>query len=274
MPSDTCNRIRVERFFLEEAPAEEKHEIGRHLEGCRRCQEHLDFLSREQKAYLAVRPFTSFAAKHLETKAPSLIPSFGPRWLPALSGALAMVALVVALRTPGMFGLQGGSAQSEEQTEEIQERVVYKGGEVFEFQYRRDGKLREGGLGDEYQAGDQLQFIYAAGQRTHVALASVDAAGKVSLYRRDGAASASFPAKAGKLEPFPFSVTLDAARGGELFVALFSQGPTEDAALEGWLSEAYRLAAGDLAALEKALHPPASASSGLAKTLLLKKASP
>lgn len=268
MPSETCNRVRVERFFLEEAGADERKATDQHLKGCGRCQEHLDFLARERQAYLAVRPFTSFAAKHLEKKAPALGFSFGPlfgsKWLPALGGALAVVALVAVLRYPGADKLQGGSAI---------EDVGYKGGEALSFHYSRDGKVQEGDAAAEYRAGDALQFTYDAGKKSHVALLSVDAQGKVSLYR-EGSGPVSFAAQAGKVEAFPFSLTLDAAPGRELFVALFTNGPVEDAALEAWLSGAWKAAAGDLEALRKNLAAPAAAPKGVVKALLLKKAAP
>lgn len=263
MPSETgtCNRIRVERFFLEEAGETEKRETLSHLDSCPRCKEHLDFLSRERQAYLAVRPFSSFAAKRLEGRAPSRAFAFGPRWLPAAAGALACLALVVVLRNPDR-GFQGGSAASAESR--------YKGGEVLAFHLSRDGRVEPGDPSADHRAGDRLQFVFASDRAACASLVSLDASGKVSVYRAEGAASASVPVPPGKVEPFPFSVTLDEARGGELFVAVFSAGPLEDAALTAWLADAFRAADGDLARAERALEPPPTALS--LKTLLIRKA--
>lgn len=266
MPSETCNRVRVERYFLEEATGEEKRETDLHVKGCARCKEHLDFMFREQQAYLAVRPFSSFAAKHLEKKAPrfQLIP--GPRWLPAVAGAMACLALLAVFRMPDLGGSRGVS--------EVADATRAKGGEVFDFHFRRDGKLKEGNIAEAYRAGDELQFVYSAGTFAQVTLASVDAEGTVSLYRQEGSGPASLPAKSGKLESFPFSVTLDAAPGSELFVLSLTQSPLEIAAVEAWLGEAYKAAGGNLAKLEKDIKLPAAAQSSLIKTLLLKKAAP
>jgi hypothetical protein len=272
MPSETCNRVRVERYFLEEASAEEKRETGLHIDGCPRCKEHLDFLSREQKAYLAVRPFTSYAAKHLEKKAPSfgLLP--GPRWLPALAGGLACLALVTVIRFQSKDqGGPGAVAVAPTTAAPGEEGVTYKGGEALEFAFRRDGKLAPGSLDQGYRSGDELQFSYSSGAFATVSLLSVDAKGTVSLYRKEGAASASLPAVAGKVEPFPFSVTLDDAQGGELFVLVLSAAPVEDKALEDWLSNAWKEAHGDLARTEASLASPVEG--GKLKTLLLKKVS-
>lgn len=268
MPSDTCNRVRVERYFLEEATGEEKRETDVHLKGCPKCKEHLDFMFREQQAYLAVRPFSSFAAKHLEKKAPrfQLIP--GPRWLPAVAGAMACLALLAVFR-PDLGGSNGVSAVSE--TGDV---TRAKGGEVFDFHFRRDGKLQEGTTANAFRAGDELQFVYSADKFAQVTLASVDVQGTVSLYRQEGNGPASLPAKAGKLESFPFSVTLDAAPGSELFVLAMTQTPLETVAVEGWLEAAYKAAGGDLAKLEKSLKPPAAPHAASVKTLLLKKAVP
>ncbi len=303
MPSETCDRIRVERYYLEEAGVEEHRETGRHLETCGRCREQLDSLARERDGYLAVHPYATFAAKRAGRRAAGSAVA-RPRWLPALAGGLALVAVVAVLQGPGL-GLQGGSAQPQDAGTQAGDAedgsgaagtggddVTYKGGESLEFHYRRDGKVLEGRLDGEYRAGDELQFLYGSGKHSHVTLLSVDASGKVSLYRASGSGPGSLPAKAGKLEPFPFGVTLDEARGGELFVALFSQGPVADAALETWLADAFRGATGSgahtdaqsggaqagttgaLVALEKALRPPADAPSGVVKSLLLRKAAP
>lgn len=263
MPSETCNRIRVERYFLEEAGAEEKRETGSHVEACGRCKEHLDLLSRERQAYLAVRPFGGLAARHLEKRSPARAFGLGPRWLPVAAGALACLALVVVLRDPD-GGLLGGSAGGPATADSR-----YKGGEVLEFHLGRDGKVEPGDPSADHRAGDRLQFVYSADKAAYAALLSVDASGKVSVYRAEGASSAAVPVIPGKLEPFPFSVTLDDARGGELFVAVFSAGPLEDSALEAWLAEAFQ-AAGDLARAGSGLKPPPAAAS--LKTLLLKKA--
>lgn len=265
MPSEPCNRIRVERYFLEEATGEEKRETDLHVKGCARCKEHLDFMFREQQAYLAVRPFSSFAAKHLEKKAPRLQLIPGPRWLPAVAGAMACLALLAVFRMPDLGGTRGVS--------EVADVTRAKGGEVFDFHYRRDGKLHQGDIAEAYRAGDELQFVYSAGAFDQVTLASVDAEGTVSLYRQEGNGPASLPAKAGKLESFPFSVTLDAAQGSELFVLTLTRTPLEIAAVEAWLGEAYKAAGGNLAKLEKDVKPPA-AQPGLVKTVLLKKAVP
>lgn len=269
MPSENCNRVRVERYFLEEAGTDEKRETGLHLEGCNLCKDHLDFLAREQKAYLAVRPFSSFAARHLEKKAPRfrLVP--GPRWLPAMAGALACLALVAVMQWPGAADDAGTVEGTVEAT------VTYKGGEVFEFHYRRDGKVQEGSLGEAYRAGDELQFVYSADRSAHVALASVDAQGKVSLYGQGGSESgkAGIPARDGRLETFPFGVTLDAAPGRELFVLVISDAPVEASAVERWLAGAYREISGDLDKLAASLEPPAGIAGAKVKTLLLRKAS-
>lgn len=266
MPSETCNRVRIERYFLEEAAGEEKKETGLHIEGCSRCKEHLDVLSRERQAYLAVRPFTSYAAKHLEKRAPAFKLLPGPRWMPALAGGLACLALVTVMNFPGV---QGGSAQVD--AVPAADVVTYKGGELLDFHYRRAGNLSQGDLKQDYRAGDELQFVYSAGKFAHVTLASVDAQGTVSLYRKDGGASASLPAVAGKVEPFPFSVTLDDAKGGELFVMVLSPAPLDDQATQDWLAAAYKEAAGDLAKAEASLQSPIT--EGMIKTVLLKKVS-
>jgi hypothetical protein len=274
MPSETCNRVRVERFFLEESVGEEKRETGLHIDGCPRCKEHLDFMVREKNAYLAVRPFTAFAAQRLEKRAPALGFLTGPKWIPALAGGLACLALVAVVRQANKGTDVPGAVAMVDSVNPGQDAVTYKGGESLEFHYRRDGKLLPGTLDLGYKNGDELQFVYSSGKYAYVSLYSVDAQGKVSTYRSDVAvgadsASASLTAVAGKLEPFPFSVTLDDAQGGELFVMVLSDAPLKDSVSEGWLIHGFKEAGGDLAKLRAALETPRG--TGSVKTVLLKK---
>lgn len=276
MPSETCNRVRVERYFLEEAAGEEKRETGLHIEGCARCKGQIDSLFREKNAYLVGKPFTSFAAKHLEKRAPSLGFLTGPKWIPVLAGGLACLALIAVVRHQASKG-EGGPGQVAMASDSVtfepgQDVVTYKGGESLEFHYRRDGKLLPGAADLGYRSGDELQFVYASGKYAYVTLYSLDAQGKVSTYRANGVVSdsvASLPAVAGKLEAFPFSVTLDDAQGGELFVMVLSEAPLQDKVSEGWLAHAFVEAGRDLAKVAAALEVPKG--NGLVKTVLLKK---
>ncbi|HLP42326.1 MAG TPA: hypothetical protein VK465_12520 [Fibrobacteria bacterium] len=276
MPSD-CNRVRVERYFLEEATAGERGETARHLESCPECRRHLDSLAHERRAYLTARPFSRFAAEHLETKKRSGWLAM-PRAAPVLAGALATLVLVAVVQLPRKNGPSGGSSgvptdgSFAELPGNTDNGIRAKGGSTFNFHFRRDGKVLPGSLDSVYRSGDELQFVYSSGTHAHVTLASVDAEGTVSLYRREADPKvASLPAEQGGLVSFPFSVTLDDARGGELFVLLLSSVSLPAEAVESWLSAAYDGAGGDLVHLEATLKPPASA--GEVKTLRLKKAS-
>jgi hypothetical protein len=270
MPSETCDRIRVERYFLDEAVGEEKTATALHLESCPKCRERLASLTHERAAYLTAQPFSAFAARRLEKRSPSgrLLPM--PRWLPALAGALACIAVVAVIKRPSGSGSVGpGPLAADESLPD--DGIRTKGGLAFEFHYSRDGKVQAGDLGLEYRAGDVLQFVYSAGEYPYVSLASVDAGGTVSLYRHEGDLSkASLPAKPGKMESLPFSVTLDAAPVGELFVLVVSREPLESAKVEAWLDSAWNRASGELGRLERELAPPKPGGAEI-KTLLVRK---
>lgn len=269
MPSDACDRIRVERYFLEEAAGEEKCSTALHLESCPKCKERLASLTHERAAYLTARPFSAFAAKHLEKRSPSGRRLPVTRWLPALAGALACIAVVAVLKLPDGSGATGTGplAAGEGHPDD---GIRTKGGLAFEFHFSRDGKVQAGDPGLEYRAGDVLQFVYSAGQYPYVSLASVDAGGTVSLYRHESDLSkASLPARPGKMESFPFSVTLDSAPVGELFALVASREPLESAKVEAWLDAAWSKASGDLGRLERELAPPPEGAA--IKTLLVRK---
>lgn len=282
MPSEPCDRIRVERYFLEEAAGEEKAATARHLESCPGCRDRLASLTHERAAYLAARPFSAFAAAHSEKRSPSRRFLPAPRWIPALAGALACLAVVAVIKLPSGSGSSSDSGSGSAGTVPLAageslpgDGIRTKGGLAFEFHYSRDGKVHPGDTGLDYRAGDALQFVYSAGEYPYVCLASVDAGGTVSLYRHESDLSkASLPAESGGMAGLPFSVTLDAAPVGELFVLVLSREPLEAARVEAWLDSAWTGASGDLGSLERGLAPPAPGDAEIRTLLVRKQAAP
>ncbi|MDQ3001655.1 MAG: zf-HC2 domain-containing protein [Fibrobacterota bacterium] len=287
MPTEQCNRVQVEQYFLGETGTEEKHSARLHLDGCADCRGHLAALENDKREYLIAHPFRDFAAKHLpEGKAGRSVrfagpsawfagpsawfavrnASFGPRWLPAMAGLAACLVLV-----PVFLHYNDG------QRVVTEKGIRTKGGTIMEYYVKRGQTVAPGSTSEAYHSGDELQFVYASGGHAYVTLASIDSRGHVSLYRKaaDSATPAggeplSLRAVEGEKQSLPFAVTLDDSPGSEFFVMIYGKEPLSDQAVESWLTEAYTRATGNLEGLSTLLSPPPGPGSEI-KVLLLRK---
>jgi hypothetical protein len=260
MPTEQCNRVLVERYFLGEIGSEEKNAVRAHLDGCADCRGRMSALENERRDYLMAHPFREFAARHPDGKSPSESAATrrapASRWLPGLIGAVACLVLVpVVLR----YGIHD--------TVVSESGIRTKGGPVLEYYLKRGGAVTPGNASESHRAGDELQFVYSAGSHAYVTLASIDTRGHVSLYRpaeasadpaasTDAATPLSLAARAGDKQTLPFAVTLDDSPGAELFVMIFGSQALTGAEVERWLMEAYTRASGNLEALASRLPPP------------------
>jgi hypothetical protein len=189
-----------------------------------------------------------------------------------------LVACLVLLPVVLRYGMRGNVV--------TETGVRTKGGPVLEYYLKRGGAVTPGRTSELHRAGDELQFVYAAGSHAYVTLASIDSRGHVSLYgspqavrpagetprtdtgiARTGGTDAlpvSLAAKAGETQTLPFAVTLDDSPGSELFVMIFGSLPLTGGEVEGWLTEAYTRASGNLEGLVSRLSPPPGPPSGSA----------
>ena len=276
MPTEQCNRVQVDRYFLGETGPEEKRAVRAHMDGCADCRTRLAALENERRTYLLEHPFREFAAKHLPQGEAKPRPAFGSRWMPAVAGLAACLVLVPVLMRNGMV----------DPVATVHEEIRTKGGTLLEYYVRRGGAVTPGNSAEGYRPGDELQFVCAADGHAWVTLASIDSRGHVSLYRAPAPAGApegqggqgplSLPGLGGEKQSLPFAVTLDEAPGSELFVMIFGASPLSGEAVESWLTGAFTRASGNLEALPSLLPPPPGsgekAASGI-KTLLLRKSS-
>jgi hypothetical protein len=246
MPTEQCNRVLVERYFLGESGTEEKRTVRAHMDGCPDCRGHMATLENDKRDYLMAHPFREFAAKHLPEGAPARKASAMPRWMPAFAGLAACLALVPVV----MHYNRSAAVVSED-------GVRTKGGTVLEYYQKRGDAVTPGSATEPYRSGDELQFVYAADRHAYVSLASIDSRGHVSLYKADGGqAPLSLPVRDGGKQTLPFAVTLDDSPGAELFVMIYGAGPLADGAVESWLMEAFTRASGNLEGLTSLLSPP------------------
>ena len=286
MPTEPCNRVLVERYFLGEIPLEEKGPVLHHLDGCPDCRGLMAALENDKRTYLLEHPFREFAAKRLGEGKAGPSRAMDARWLLGLAGVAAcLVLLPVVFRSQhAATALVGEGAPAAVPDQGIRT----KGGTVLEYYLKRGDLVAPGSAAEPYRAGDELQFVYAAGGHAFVSLASIDSRGHVSLYKADaGAAHANgtdanpgaganagqpspVPPKAplsqaalpGERQALPFAVTLDDAPGAELFVMIYGSGPLEDTAVESWLTEAFTRASGNLEGLTPVLSPPPVSAPG------------
>jgi hypothetical protein len=267
MPTEQCNRVLVERYFLGESGTEEKRSVRLHLDGCPECRGHMATLENGKREYLIAHPFREFAANHLPEGKAFRKTSMAPRWLPAFAGLAACLALLPVVvhynQSAAVIGEDG---------------IRTKGGTVLEYYVKRGESVTPGSTSEPYRPGDELQFVYVADSHAYVTLASIDTRGHVSLYKAEGAnAPLSLAAEDGGKRPLPYAVTLDDSPGSELFVMIYGNAPLAGEAVEGWLMEAFTRASGNLEGLTSVLSPPPGSAGGAdkgkseIKSLLLRK---
>lgn len=280
MTTKVCNRVLVERYFLNELVGEKKNDLRQHLDNCADCQSLYNQLQIDSRNYAMTFPFREFVARpgmgerldRLDLCQENKVRGLKmPRWLPALAGIAVclMVLPVLQNQLEQVRGSKWSYAESGVRT---------KGEPILEFYCERDGVVHAGLETETYRAGDELQFVYAGASHgqsaSYVTLASIDAQGLVSLYRSEGESlRVSIPAKPGNRQPLPFSVTLDHSPGSEFFVLIYSSKPLDGERVDAWLKGAYTSASGNLELLDKSLAPPNSPKS-MVKSLLLKKEQP
>ena len=274
MPTETCNRVEVERYFLGEGDADGKRAVRAHLDGCAECRSFLAGLENEKREYLIAHPFREFAAKHLPAEsAPRKLAFGGSRWIPALAGLAACGVLVPVLFQVGM--------KPEAFRKESDIRMKGEGA-FLDYYVKRGDAVIPGHEAGAYRSGDELQFVCVSGSHPYVTLASIDSRGHVSLYRAPAATDApagaeaqlSLLGKGGEKLSMPFAVTLDDSPGSELFVLILGTEPLAGEAVESWLTGAFTRASGNLEGLPSLLTPPPGSSPKAPadiKTVLLRK---
>lgn len=144
------------------------------------------------------------------------------RWVWALAAAVpAILVLALSLNRSSLKG-PGDS-----------DLLTKGGGDMVVFR-RRGDSVRALVPGEKLSAGDALRFRLAPGDHAYAMVASVDAAGKATIYVPLGG-DASAPVPQGGAWEAPGSVTLDDTVGPERLFALFSRKPIAAATVIGAL---------------------------------------
>ena len=145
------------------------------------------------------------------------------RWA-ALGGALALAAVAVfALRAP------------------LQPRIRYRSaGDISLQAYVRSASgVRPLRNGAALAGGTQLAFTSTLRQPGHLLLYGIDDAGTITRYFPDGDIVQSSALAAGAARQLPVGIELDARRGRERRVALFSAAPLDETSARAALAVAW-----------------------------------
>ena len=114
---------------------------------------------------------------------------------------------------------------------------------------RRGAETRVLRSGEALYAGDQLAFKYTLAQPRHCLLLGIDDAGTITRYFPEATLAPVAVLPAG-VRTLPIGIELDAHKGQERLVALFSETPLDEQRVRSALSAAFRAARARSAGLE------------------------
>jgi hypothetical protein len=213
--------MEMDAALLGTLPEERRRALGEHLVRCARCAEAQRVLERSADRFRAeVFPRT---VGRIEAAAGSRVSRWWAearlRWAMLAVPAAAALVLVVGLGTR-----REGAAPG------VEPAISIKGRPALRLFVRRGDQVFTPDDGAALAPGDAVRFVVEPGGHRYVLVASVDGAGKVSVYHPyDGAGSAAVTG-APSVE-VPGSIVLDGAPGPERVFALFSDAPLSVAAL-------------------------------------------
>lgn len=210
-PSPHLSSLRLNARALGGLTPQDRAAQDAHLLSCERCQEVAAELQAESDRF--TRDVFPRTLQAVEARAS------GSRWkswwwLPA-AGLAALAALPVAL---GVWRLP----------QQPREDLATKGGSLFQVFAKRGVEVFAVREGTTLQPGDQLRFVVEPGDSDHVLIASVDGAGKASIYYPYDAVESGAVTPQTRSE-LPGSLTLDGTLGEERLLALFSRRPLQAA---------------------------------------------
>jgi hypothetical protein len=182
---------------------EEGLAVRSHVAGCDRCGARLGAIEGDRAAFLEARPPWRRTARPRRRRI-----AIGGG---AFAVAAAAAALLLVSRVEGPSHRGRGA------------RV--KGGNRLTFFVKRADMVRAGGPGEVVRPGDVLGFSVTLERAAHVAVLSVDAAGRASVYFPDTPTAA--PLDEGRDIPLTTGAILDDILGDETLHALFCDRPVE-----------------------------------------------
>jgi hypothetical protein len=232
--SEHLARHVLERLLVDDARDSVPPELRAHLSGCERCSHRMRRLGRARAEYAAARPAARFAQRVAATAAARREPS---RWLQLRRPSVAVTVAAVLAAAIAVLAVQPLAAPHEP------DAIRYKGSTVeLQVYVRRGAQTRALRAGEALSAGDQLAFAYSLAQPRHLLLFGIDDAGTISRYFPDAALAPNAVLPAGSGRQLPVGIELDARRGQERLVALFSDAALDEARARAALGAALRQA--------------------------------
>jgi len=199
------------RHLLEALLAGETNvsDLRAHLAACESCSERLRNMQDARAAFATKHSAGDFARKVIAARRPVNSARRGWIWTAAF-GALALTAALLALR------------------DRSENSIRYRGTAVAMQAYVQTATgvevLRDG---ERLSGGAQLAFTYTLSEPQHLLLFGIDDAGTITRYFPDGNIVHSSALPAGAKRQLPVGIELDARRGRERLIALFSPRPLD-----------------------------------------------
>lgn len=199
-PDGCISDLRFDAWLSGELRSEHVEPLSRHVSECPRCGARHATLVRERERFL-------------RTHAPPM-PVPPRRTAPALRRSIALSAAALSAAAALALMVQREDASSGG------ERA--KGGERIGVFIKHGEQVRRGYDGDTVQPGDRLRLTYTSDRESYLALLGRDETGRVDIYYPAG--THAVRVAAGRGQPLPLSVELDATPGRERFFLVFCRG--------------------------------------------------
>lgn len=186
--------LHLDRFVLGELDDAAAEEVRAHLKSCTRCSEAVESMRPRE-------PLPELRAVPLRRRSRPI------RLIAAGAGLAAAASVLLVLRPSVMRERSKGS------------------GFALGMYVQHGGEVRRAGSGEEVAPGDAVRFAVTAPADGYVAVLSLDAQGRASIYYPAGPRAA--PVSAGSDLALPLGTRLDATVGEERIVGLFCASPVE-----------------------------------------------
>jgi hypothetical protein len=203
---DCLSDLDLDRLMAGELDGGAAPAANQHLAGCQRCTARKSEIEADRDSYRAAIP-------PMPRRAPAAArpdPIRTRRWVWPLAAAAAAVALFVLWPRPADDKI--GS-------------IRLKGGASLGFYVQRDGRVSQGASGDRVHPGESIRFAATTESAAYLIVASIDPAGRISVYHPPGARAEAIGPSRDQL--LPDSILLDSVLGTEVVYGFFCDSAVE-----------------------------------------------
>jgi Domain of unknown function (DUF4384) len=200
--------LQLDRWMVGELKQRESDLVQVHVSGCERCARTAEAMRAQRESaelprlrLLSIAPALSAIGERRSTR------RWRVRAAAAVAGLAAAASLLLVVGPP-----RGG------------ERIKGSGFALAMY-VQHAGEVRRVGPGEAIAAGDAVRFTVTTPVKAYVAILSLDAKGRASVYYPTGATAQPLPA--GQDMPLPLGTRLDESIGEERIVGLFCSSAVE-----------------------------------------------